>query len=68
MNFNLELKDFLLEKPKESGEYLCYIYGEWAILHYSKVHDKFNCYDHFDEKYANKHEIKISHWAELPEV
>jgi len=68
MEIKLALKEFALEKPKESGEYLCCIDGEWIVLHYSKIHEKFNCFDKYDKCYAKINEIKITYWAELPEL
>lgn len=68
MEIKLVLKESALEKPKESGEYLCYIDGEWIVLHYSSIHKKFNCFDAYNKYYAKKNEIKITYWAELPNL
>ena len=68
MDINITLKDGLLEKPKESGYYLCRVDGEWVILHYSKTNGLFNAYDNWDFSYAVKCSTRVEFWAALPEV
>lgn len=53
--------------PKESGEYLCYIDGEWIVLQFSSKHGLFNAFDNWPKKEAKKHAIHITYWAALPE-
>jgi hypothetical protein len=54
--------------PKESGEYLCYIDGEWIVLMYSVKHNLFNAYDAWPYKDAKKNCIHITYWAKLPKM
>lgn len=67
MDITITLKDSLLEKPKETGEYLCKIGSEWIVLHYSSVNRMFNAYDDWDFTYAARNSIKVDFWAALPE-
>lgn len=55
------------ELPKQSGEYLCYVDGEWIVLWFSKVHGLFNVYDEWNKKTAKQNAIHITYWAALPE-
>ena len=52
--------------PTESGEYLCYIDGEWIVLQFSVKHGLFNAYDHWPKKEAKRNAIHITYWAALP--
>ena len=56
------------ELPKKSGEYLCYIDGEWIVLEYSAKHRLFNAFDHWSYEDAYKGNIKVTYWAKLPEM
>ena len=53
------------KRPEESGWYLCITdkYRTMSILHYSKKHDGFNCFDSLEDK---KGEMKVKYWMELP--
>lgn len=66
MRKTLTFKNAYEEHPKKSGEYLCYIDGEWVVLHYSYRHGLFNANDDHDYKSAKKHSIKVTYWANLP--
>lgn len=68
MKITLEFKNANLELPKESGEYLCYIDGEWIVLMYSTIHKLFNAYDSWDRKDAKGNSIQVTYWAELPKL
>ena len=42
---HIELFNAYTTPPVESGEYLCYIDGEWLITNYSVKHKAFNVFD-----------------------
>ena len=52
--------------PLESGEYMCWIGGEWFITNYSAKHRAFNVLDEWSLPDVIKHRIPITYWAELP--
>jgi len=64
---HIEFKDPAEELPKKTGDYLCYINGEWIVLWYSSNHKLFNAYDQWPYWEAKKNSIGITYWAELPE-
>lgn len=66
VEITLFFKDADRELPKETGDYLCYINGEWIVLWYSSKHRLFNAYDTWGYREAVKNHIKVIYWAELP--
>lgn len=68
MEITLNFKNAYTDPPAKSGEYLCYIDGEWLITNYSAKHEAFNVYDDWPLPEVLKHRIHISLWAELPEL
>lgn len=55
------------QRPEKSGWCLCITYKSktMTVLHYSKKHDGFNCFDSLGDK---KHEMKVKYWMELPKL
>lgn len=68
MEISIVIKDALLEKPEESGYYLCRVDGEWSILHYSDRYEMFNVFDKWNLSWAIKNSTEVEFWATLPEV
>ena len=66
MEITLKMRDAITDPPKESGEYLCYINGEWFITVYSAKHRAFNVFDEWPLPDALKGRIHVTYWAELP--
>lgn len=65
---HIDLRDAYTDPPEKSGEYLCYIDGEWFITNYSAKHKAFNAFDDWPLPKVLKNRIHISLWAELPEI
>lgn len=68
MERTLIFKSAFNEPPTVSGEYLCYIDGEWVVLMFSAKHGLFNAYDTWPKLAARKNAIHPTYWAELPEL
>ena len=66
--YHIDLRNAYTDPPTESGEYLCYIEGEWFITNYSAKHKAFNVYDEWPLPEVLKHRVHISLWAKLPEI
>ena len=68
----LEMHNAKETRPSKSGEYLVgkRYWGEplyFISLPYSKKNDAFNAHDHDSAEEANRREIRVEYWCELPQ-
>lgn len=68
MEITLLFRKAAEELPDESGEYICWVGGEWFITNYSAKHREFNVFDEWSLPGVIKHRIHVTYWAELPEL